>query len=106
LGWPALVQSLATLFFMEPLVRHDLRRFDGLMTLRLLPWIRARREADALIYEEIAAHRADSNGGSDILSMLMAARDEQGRARLALHADSVRRWLAPLHGALKTRLEK
>jgi hypothetical protein len=36
LRWPAIVQSLAVMFFTESLVRHDLRRFDGLMTFRAL----------------------------------------------------------------------
>jgi cytochrome P450 len=38
-----------------------------------LPWIAARREADGLLYEEIAAHRADPEGREDILAMLIAA---------------------------------
>jgi cytochrome P450 len=46
-----------------------------LSTLRLLP------EVDGLLYEEIAAHRAgqaDSIQRDDVLSLLLAARDEQG----------------------------
>jgi hypothetical protein len=43
-----------------------------------LPWLRARREADALLYEEIAAHRADPDGREDVLATLIAARDENG----------------------------
>jgi cytochrome P450 len=51
-------------------------RFEGPRS----PWGRfmaARAEAQALLREEIAAHRAD---GDDVLSMLLAARDEEGRA--------------------------
>jgi cytochrome P450 len=53
-------------------------------TGRLSPWARfaaARAEADSLLYEEIRARRADSRGeeGEDVFSMLLAARDEDGR---------------------------
>ena len=49
------------------------------------PWARfiaSRREADALLYEEIRARRADPHGaeGDDVFSLLLAARDEEGRA--------------------------
>ncbi len=48
-----------------------------LSTLRLLP------EVDRLLYEEIAAHRAARAGsappGEDVLSLLLAARDEDGQ---------------------------
>jgi cytochrome P450 family 135 len=44
-----------------------------------LPWVRARRAADVLLYEEIAAHRADPDDRQDILALLMAARDEHDR---------------------------
>ncbi|HWX45488.1 MAG TPA: cytochrome P450 [Solirubrobacteraceae bacterium] len=43
-----------------------------LSTLRLLPAV------DRLLYEEIAAHRADPEGREDVLALLLAARDEQG----------------------------
>jgi cytochrome P450 family 135 len=43
-----------------------------LSTLRLLP------EVDRLLHEEIAAHRAEPDGREDVLSLLLAARDEQG----------------------------
>jgi cytochrome P450 len=42
------------------------------------PWVRARREADRLLYEEVTAHRADPDGRTDVLAMLVAARDEAG----------------------------
>ena len=47
------------------------------------PWARfarARQEADVLLYEEIAARRADPAGadGDDVFSLLLAARDEDG----------------------------
>jgi cytochrome P450 len=45
---------------------------------RRMPWIRARREATALLYEEIAAHRADPDGRDDILAHLIAVRDDAG----------------------------
>lgn len=41
-----------------------------------LPWIAARREADRLLYEEIAVHRADPEGREDILALLIAAGGE------------------------------
>jgi cytochrome P450 family 135 len=41
-----------------------------------MPWIAARREADQLIYEEIAAHRAAPEGRHDILALLIAAGQE------------------------------
>jgi cytochrome P450 family 135 len=49
------------------------------------PWGRfaaSRREADELLHAEIAARRADPDAAArdDILSMLLAARDEEGRA--------------------------
>jgi cytochrome P450 len=50
---------------------------DGWVGARL-PWVRARREAEVLLYEEIAAHRRDPEGREDILALLMAARDEHG----------------------------
>lgn len=50
----------------------------------LSPWRRfaaARARADELLYEEIGARRADPHGadGDDIFSMLLAARDDEGR---------------------------
>ena len=47
------------------------------------PWTRfaeAREEADVLVYEEIRARRADPSAaeGEDVLSLLLAARDESG----------------------------
>jgi cytochrome P450 len=52
------------------LIDHPVvKRFS---TLRLLP------EVDRLLYEEIAAHRADPDGREDVLALLLAARDEQG----------------------------
>jgi hypothetical protein len=47
---------------------------------RLLPWLRARRVVNALLDEEIAAHRADPGDRDDVLAMLMATQDEQGDA--------------------------
>ena len=53
------------------------RLADGWIGSRL-GWVRARREAEVLLYEEIAAHRSDPDGRGDILALLMAARDEHG----------------------------
>ncbi len=52
--------------------------FASRLGTRLFPWIRARREAERLLEEEIAAHRADPEGRNDVLALLMAARDESG----------------------------
>jgi cytochrome P450 len=41
--------------------------------------LRYRAEVDRLLYEEIAAHRADPGGREDILASLISARDEHGR---------------------------
>jgi cytochrome P450 len=51
------------------------------------PWTRlaaARRDADALIYDEIRRRRADPEDRDDIFSLLLAARDENGE-RLSDH---------------------
>jgi cytochrome P450 len=56
------------------LIEHPAVR--RLSTLRLMP------EVDRLLYEEIAAHRAGLAGsmhGEDVLSLLLAARDEDGQ---------------------------
>jgi cytochrome P450 family 135 len=45
---------------------------------RLLPWARARREADRLLINEIAAHRIGLEDRDDILAVLMRARDKDG----------------------------
>jgi cytochrome P450 family 135 len=42
--------------------------------------LRSLPEADALLYEEIAAHRADPGERDDILALLIGARDENGEA--------------------------
>jgi cytochrome P450 len=44
-----------------------------------LPWIRARAHAERLLREEIAEHRASPEGRDDILALLVAARDGDGR---------------------------
>ena len=57
-------------------------RFPGLADSRpgrRAPPLRARREADRLLYEEIAAHRAEPEGRDDILALLVAQQDEEGR---------------------------
>lgn len=55
------------------------RLFEGRLGAKVFPWIRARREAERLLEEEIAAHRADPDGREDILALLLATRDEDGR---------------------------
>jgi cytochrome P450 len=47
--------------------------------VRRLTALRYRAEVDRLLYEEIAAHRADPAGRDDILAALIAARDEHGQ---------------------------
>lgn len=43
-----------------------------------LPWVRERAQAERLLCEEIADHRASPEGRDDILAMLVKARDEHG----------------------------
>ncbi len=45
---------------------------------RLRPWVRARRKAESLLRDEIAAHREHAGDRDDILGMLVFARDEDG----------------------------
>jgi cytochrome P450 len=50
---------------------------------RYLPWapiVRAQHDTDRLVREVIAERRRAPTGGDDILSMLLAARDEHGQA--------------------------
>ncbi len=44
-----------------------------------LPWVKARAQAEQLLREEIAEHRSSPEGRDDILALLLAARDEDGR---------------------------
>lgn len=46
---------------------------------RRLPWVRARVKAEQMLDEEIATHRERPGGRDDILALLIAARDEDGR---------------------------
>jgi cytochrome P450 family 135 len=48
------------------------RRFRALTTLRIMP------EIDRLLHDEIAAHRRQRDERHDVLSLLIAARDEDG----------------------------
>ncbi|MFY8150015.1 MAG: cytochrome P450 [Prochlorococcaceae cyanobacterium] len=65
--------SVSLLYF--PFLRLDLGRWS--------PWgsfLRQRAEIDALLYEEIEQRRHQSEeAGTDILSLLLAARDEEGQ---------------------------
>jgi cytochrome P450 len=70
------VLDLAPVFFLPPLLQRDLGSRS--------PWARLQhrlRVADALIYEEIARRRAagDLEARGDILSLLLRARDDDGR---------------------------
>jgi cytochrome P450 len=58
-------------------VRYALRRMGTLRFWRAFH--RAHANADALIYEEIARRREQSTAGEDVLSLLLQARDEEGR---------------------------
>jgi len=85
-------QIVATIGSFNPLVMvFAARRHDF---LGLGPWARFRRDYDAIramVFEEIAARRADPAGRSDVLSMLVAARRagrrlrRPGDLRAALH---------------------
>jgi|1186.fasta_scaffold48866_2 cytochrome P450 len=59
-------------------VRYALRAFGTLRHWKA--FARAHERADALIYDEIARRRAAPTGGDDVLSLLLGARDEDGRA--------------------------
>lgn len=72
----AVLDATAMIALPEAL-RRDLGRFS--------PWGRFQRQlaaADALVYDEIARRRRDPEreGYGDVLSLLLAARDEDGRA--------------------------
>lgn len=65
-----------TLFFAPGIVRRDFGRFSP------GGWLaRRKRAADALLYEEIARRRGqpDLDQRTDVLSLLLRARDEEGR---------------------------
>lgn len=68
------IDGTAWVLLTKPLQR-DLGRWS--------PWarfLRAREELDRLLYAEIEARRDAGGEGSDVLSMLLAARDDEGRA--------------------------
>ena len=71
---PQIAQASPLAFMAEA---NNPRLADGWIGARL-GWVRARREADISLYEEIAAHRSDPEDREDILALLMAARDENG----------------------------
>jgi cytochrome P450 len=71
------VIDMQMIFVMPNALRRDLGRFS--------PWGQFQRrlkEADALIYEEIARRRSDADleDRTDVLSLLLRARDEEGSA--------------------------
>jgi cytochrome P450 len=45
-----------------------------------LPWMAAQREAERLLREEIAEHRASPEGRDDVLALLLSGEDEDGCA--------------------------
>ena len=72
----AAVLDMAPVFFLPDALRRDLGR--------LSPWgqfLRRRRAADVLLYEEIARrrHDPDLDERTDVLSLLLRARDEDDR---------------------------
>ncbi len=71
---PKMAGASALAFVVEA---RNPRLADGWIGARL-PWVRARREAEVLLHEEIAAHRSDPDGREDVLAGLMAACDENG----------------------------
>ncbi len=73
---PKMAQASTLAFIAE--ANHP-RLVDGLIGSRL-GWVRARREVEVLLDEEIAAHRNDPGNREDILALLMAARDENGES--------------------------
>ena len=71
---PKVLQANPIAFLLE----DRARRLTSGPIGRLRPWIRARREAERLLHEELAERRADPGGREDILAMLLATRDENG----------------------------
>jgi cytochrome P450 len=61
----------------EPGVRYALRKLGALRFWR--SFARAHERADDVIYPAIARRRADPTDGDDVLSVLLGARDEDGR---------------------------
>jgi cytochrome P450 len=78
---PARGHQAATLFE-RGLAFYDTESWMMLLRGPGSPWARmqtARRALDGVIYSEIERRRRDGGDGSDVMSMLIAARDEQGR---------------------------
>jgi cytochrome P450 len=71
---PRIAQASPLAFIAEA---NNPRLADSWIGARL-GWVRARRAADVLLYEEIAAHRSEPERREDILALLMQARDENG----------------------------
>lgn len=73
----------AMLLLVPPDQAERLQRFARSGLGRLLPWaplVSAQQETDRLVRELIAARRVeDTTGREDVLSMLLAARDERGQ---------------------------
>jgi len=79
-------------------------RLGGRALASRLPWIAARREADRLLYEEIAAHRADPRGGDDVLALLIAAGEDGAPLSDAELRDQVMTLLVAGHETTSTTL--
>jgi cytochrome P450 len=63
----------SNLLIWTPFLRFDFGRLSPVARFK-----RAKQAVDDLIYAEIAERRADSGGGDDVLSLLLAARHEDG----------------------------
>jgi cytochrome P450 len=74
-GWTEKLTQLSERRVGAGPIKLDLARF--------LPWnkiIAAGKRVDEMLYEELDARRRDRTPREDVLSLLLAARDEQGRA--------------------------
>jgi cytochrome P450 len=77
----------AAVLFERALSFYDTDSWKMLLRGPGSPWARmqaARRELDGLIFAEIERRRASDQVGDDVMSMLLAARDEQGVGFTAL----------------------
>ena len=77
---PRLRRALERTLSVNPLLVVLEGRRPVLGRLRVLPWVRARRDAQALLAVEIAARRAAGATGDDVLSHLLATTDLDDRA--------------------------
>jgi cytochrome P450 len=77
---PRLLTALSRIIWMPPALRRAVTRVGARLTSRLDPvglFLTIRDEVDTLLYAEIAERRKlDDTGRTDVLSLLVAARDE------------------------------